>query len=572
MSEQQRIIRLLQEQLLLHKKTIANYEQRDQRQCKQIDDLTTQVDSLSRLVDKKDDLLLQKDMMLDKAYREIRSLNKCLYNKSEKVIPSEKRSSQPDTDGNLHKSQEQDKAGVTQEADNAEQVNNIQEADNAEQANGIQESEAESCISKAKKRGNNNVKRKEHFGIEVVEHDEYPTTEGFDKEHAQFIKTETSIRYEYVPPKFIKHLYHRHYYRIGETVAYGKAPAAPLSGSNYDSSFIAGMLQLRYGYSLPVERIIKYFHENGFTIKKATAHNLIKQVYYMFDKLDVVLKEAILAQDYICLDETYTTVLVARPKSKSKKKSSKAYIWGAVPVHIKLIHFFYDNGSRARPVLTGYITPSYNGACQSDGYVVYEIFETDEYPGVIRLGCMQHCKRKFLEIENPDAKLIVDIMNELYQMEHKMPPDASPQVKLEHKQRLGAPIFNRLEKELIRIQAQEAHQPKSGLSIATNYVLSELPALRNYLRRADYRLDNNIIERENRSIALMRKNSLFFGSHEGAKRGLLFQSLISSCKMNHINTFEYITDLLKKFTTLPSNVDHEILRELLPDRWKKAET
>lgn len=37
----------------------------------------------------------------------------------------------------------------------------------------------------------------------------------------------------------------------------------------------AGLLQMRYIYSMPVERIIKYFADNGFTLRKATANKLI---------------------------------------------------------------------------------------------------------------------------------------------------------------------------------------------------------------------------------------------------------------------------------------------------------
>ena len=44
-----------------------------------------------------------------------------------------------------------------------------------------------------------------------------------------------------------------------------------------DASFIAGILQLRYIYSMPEERIIKFFGESGFDINKSTAHGLIKK-------------------------------------------------------------------------------------------------------------------------------------------------------------------------------------------------------------------------------------------------------------------------------------------------------
>ena len=64
--------------------------------------------------------------------------------------------------------------------------------------------------------------------------------------------------YEFVPPRFIKHIHHLHYYRYRGNIIYGNLPATPLLNSSYDASFIAGILQLRYIYSMPVERIIKF--------------------------------------------------------------------------------------------------------------------------------------------------------------------------------------------------------------------------------------------------------------------------------------------------------------------------
>ena len=55
----------------------------------------------------------------------------------------------------------------------------------------------------------------------------------------------------------------------GDKLYQGKTPKAMLLNSSYDSSFAAGLLQLRYVYSMPVERIVKYFADNGFVLRKA---------------------------------------------------------------------------------------------------------------------------------------------------------------------------------------------------------------------------------------------------------------------------------------------------------------
>lgn len=68
------------------------------------------------------------------------------------------------------------------------------------------------------------------------------------------------------PIKFIKTVYHINTYTDGSIMYPGKTPPALLLNSSYSPSFAAGLLQMRYIYSMPVERITKYFADNGFTL------------------------------------------------------------------------------------------------------------------------------------------------------------------------------------------------------------------------------------------------------------------------------------------------------------------
>ncbi len=61
--------------------------------------------------------------------------------------------------------------------------------------------------------------------------------------------------------------------------------------------------------------------------------------------------------------------------------------------------------------------------------------------------------------------------------------------------------------------------PKSTLAQAVGYALNEYNAICDIFKRGDTALDNNYIERIQRYISLSRRNSMFFGSHEGARRG-----------------------------------------------------
>lgn len=520
----ERIIRLLEGQLRFAKEQNAQLSEQNLRQSEQIDRLSGQVEALTASIRSLEEALLAKEGSLGKARNVNRALGKLITKKSEKVIlpPSD------DSPG-----------------------------------------DASPKTSSFKARGNNNAKRKEHFGLEVQEHDIYPSVPDFQPELGRLLKTVDSVRYEYIPPRFIKHVHHLHYYSYQDTVICGTPPAAPLLNSSYDASFIAGILQLRYIYSMPVERIVKYFSENGFEINKPTAHGLIKKVADRLDDLEEILREAIHEDTYIHMDESHYTVLEPGIKSTTGKSSCKVYFWAALANRLKLVHFFYQDGSRARKVLTGYLKKDYHGAVQTDGFSDYKILETEEYPNTIRLACFQHCKRYFLDIEgNEDAKEVVGIINELYHNEHLIPPEYSPEQVLEYRQEYAPPILKKLKEKLLAIQAKKSTLPKSAIGKAVQYALNEYDALSNYVLEPEYKLDNNDIERLNRYISISRKNSMFCGSHQGAKRAALIYSLACSCRMNGINTFDYFKELITRCVDINPNTDKKVLRNLLPDKWK----
>ena len=69
-----------------------------------------------------------------------------------------------------------------------------------------------------------------------------------------------------------------------------------------------------------------------------------------------------------------------------------------------------------------------------------------------------------------------------------------------------------------------------------------------------------------REIALGRKNHLFAGSDGGAERWATVCSLIASAKLNDVEPFTYLRDILQRMTE-----GHPMSRldELLPWNWPK---
>lgn len=522
-----RVIELLEDQVRSLKEQVEAGVKRERQGRQLICELTAQVQQLTQAVHSLEEALTLKDGKLKKQENISRGLGKLIGNQSEKQVPDKP-------------------------------------------ASVCQEPVSRTCPS-PKERGNNKSKRKEHFELEEVIIETNPDHPHFQMSSAKFMGYRDSIRYVYIPPKFIKYIYRQSIYSFNGTVYSGSAPAAPLQNSNYDGSFVAGLCQLRYIYSMSVERIIGFFRESGFELNKATAHHLLGRAAEVLDNLYKALEMTVWKDPYICLDESYHKVLVKEKNSKGKGVR-QGYIWSAVGVNRKLILYFYQNGSRSEKVLFDRLE-GYEGTIQSDAYSPYRKLETDAYPHIKRIACLQHVKRKFLELkEEPDAQRIVELINRLYQKEHEHrigQQGWTQKDNLRHRKRYAPKILREIKHELLRMKQNPELLPKSEMAAAINHMLTQWDAIKDIFTRGDYYLDNNLVERYNRYIALSRRNSLFFGSHKGAQRGALFYSLACSCRMQGVNTFEYIADVIDRAAKLPPNTDLKVYRELLPDRWKE---
>lgn len=407
-----------------------------------------------------------------------------------------------------------------------------------------------------KERGNNGAKRKEYHNIEEVIEEVEPSHPDFEKHKARLISSTDVIRYKYIPQRLIKYIYRCKNYSFNDTVYSGQAPAAPLLNSNFDSSVIASIMQMRYVYGMPVERIVRYYAELGFDLPKQTAHGLLIKGAAILDRLTPVLKEAILSDEYVHFDETYHTVL----DSAAECGSRKGYIWLALSSRSNLMHLFYNEGSRAKSVFMSYLPTGYKGAIQCDGYAPYKVLEGWDYPKARRLGCIQHCKRKFLDIQDqPEAKSIIDLYNDFYRIRKHHPKE----VWIEKSQ----DVYEKLENKLKEIERSKECVTNSVLAKGVAYCINELDGIYNIISSNMYCLDNNNIERPIRYISWSRKNSLFCGNGKGAERLALIYSLAISCRLNNVNTFSYFCDVINQIALLPHNITKSTLRKLLPDQW-----
>jgi transposase len=200
------------------------------------------------------------------------------------------------------------------------------------------------------------------------------------------------------------------------------------------------------------------------------------------------------------------------------------------------------------------------GTLQADGYSAYEAFE--KQPGITLLACMAHARRKFDEALKNDqsrAEHALKLIQQLYAIERQareeqMDADQRKAIRQEKAGPILAEFQGWLKENIIQVL------PKSAIGIAIAYTLHLWPRLVRYLEDGRYEIDNNRIGNSIRPVALGRKNYLFAGSHEGARRAAIMYSFLGTCKINNVEPFQWLSTVLKRIP------DHSIqrLEELLP--------
>ena len=125
----------------------------------------------------------------------------------------------------------------------------------------------------------------------------------------------------------------------------------------------------------------------------------------------------------------------------------------------------------------------------------------------------------------------------------------------------------RLFKQLQRVLpiGKRRHTPKKPVYKAIEYLENRFEKLQIYLKEGFLEIDNNRIENGIRPVALGRKNWLFAGSEDGAKKLAIIYSLVNTCTMNEIDVYEYFSDILSRIATHPITK----INELLPLEWKQ---
>ena len=174
---------------------------------------------------------------------------------------------------------------------------------------------------------------------------------------------------------------------------------------------------------------------------------------------------------------------------------------------------------------------------------------------------MAHARRKFEHAKENDPQLAKEallLFQKLYAVERKAKENQMgfEQIKA-LRQAEAVPVLNEMESWLKGHLYQVL--PKSAIGEAVAYTLKLWPRLKRYVQDGRFQIDNNLIENSIRPVALGRKNYLFAGSHHAAQQAAIIYSLLATCKINEVEPFTWLKQVLDIIPDYPANQLHKLL-------------
>jgi transposase len=365
---------------------------------------------------------------------------------------------------------------------------------------------------------------------------------------------------EYIPGKFyVKRFVRPKYITENQSIIIAELPTVPLPKSNAGASLLAHLFVSKFVDHLPFYRQVQMYKRENMTFSESTINDWFSESCRLLEPLYDFMVKKVTQSNYLQSDETPIKVLT----SNKKEATHRGYHWVFHSPRDGLICFHYD-ASRSAKVPEEFLK-DFKGILQTDAYSGYN--QLSNRQGIVSVACMAHIRRKFFEAKENDAQRAEKVLNaiaKLYQVERIIRNNnvsADKILKLRHT--YSRLIMNDLEK-WFKSQLTEV-LPKSKIGQAIAYALGIWSKMEKYLDHPEVQIDNNQVENSIRPVAIGRKNYLFAGSHQGAKRAAMMYTFFASCKKNNVNPQQWLTHTL----TVIQDYSIKKLEELMPNNFEK---
>jgi transposase len=343
------------------------------------------------------------------------------------------------------------------------------------------------------------------------------------------------------------------------------APANVLDNSLADVSFLAGMLVDKFNYHLPLYRQHQRVKDGGIDLSRATLTNLTQRSIELLRSIADAQLAHILTSQVLSMDET--PIKAGRTKNNRKKKGQmkQAWFWPLMGDQDEIA--FTYSPSRGRQHIESVLRSQFSGTLISDGYTAYSSYiKANE--AITHANCWVHGRRKFLEAEDSEPEAVaqvLDTIGHLYQVEERIrEQNLTGEKKRDFRLHYSKPVVEQLFAWLDKQRQRPELLPSNPFSKAIAYMQNRETELKVFLEDPAVPMDNNHTERALRAIPMGRKSWLFCWTEIGAEHVGIIQSLLVTCRLQNINPYDYLVDVLQRISIHPASR----IEELTPREWK----
>jgi transposase len=334
------------------------------------------------------------------------------------------------------------------------------------------------------------------------------------------------------------------------------------------TGLLAQVLVAKFLDHLPLYRQEAIFERAGLAIARSTLAQWVGECGVQLQPLVDALTAELLKHDVLHTDETPVAML-----KPGNGKTHRAYLWSYCTTSLnamKAVVFDFADSRGGQHVRAFLGLP---GSAQAPGWKGHLV--TDDFSGykacfdmgVTEVGCMAHARRKFHELWAHHGSQVgeqaLKFFVKLYEVERDA-RELTPSARKTMRQERARPVADALHQWLT--QQRQKVPDGSATAKAIDYSLKRWVALTRYIDSGDLPIDNNWVENQIRPIAIGRSHWLFAGSLRAGKRAAAIMSLVHSARINGVDPYAYLRDVLERLPTLPASR----IAELLPHRWQPA--
>ena len=332
----------------------------------------------------------------------------------------------------------------------------------------------------------------------------------------------------------------------------GKIPAElqPLAKGRPAPGLLAQVLVSKYCDHQPLNRQEEIYERHGVHIARSTLCDWVQGGADLLAPLAEAAGKEVLTSYCVKSDDTPVV---------EQDRESQAYFWGYHSRSPALVYYQYAL-SRSGDVPVKYFE-GYQGYVQADAYRGYDKLFKNAL--VKEVGCWAHARRKFVECESTAkarCQELLKLISKLYAVEAQA---KTLRQRLKARIKISADVLKTILAKLHNWSLEEL--PESPFGKAMQYCLNNWKALTRYVYDPHLDIDNNSMERLLRPLAVGRKNWMFTGSKDGGHSAAIIYTLINSCKLNKVDPYAYLVDVIGRLSTK----NYADISDLLPNRWRK---